>query len=90
MIVGTSQEGLPIIFDEASAEIIYKKNRVSIYKIKEALESGQDRFMLAEDLEYTISEGFVNFGCLTLSREKTNYLFKTVWKQLKMSNKVGS
>lgn len=90
MIVGYSQEGLPIIFDEASAEIIYKDNRVSLYLIKSALESGLDNYQLTEKLDYSVSGGFVNFGCLTLSREKTNILFKTVWKQLKTYSKAGS
>jgi len=90
MIVGYSQEGLPIEFDENSAEIIYKDNRVSLYLIKSALESGMDRVQLTEDLEYTESGGFINFGCLTLSKEKTQILFKTVWKQLKTFKAIGN
>ena len=90
MIIGYSQEGLPIYFDEDSAEIIYKDNRVSLFLIKSALESGKDRVQLTENLEYTVSGGFINFGCLTLSKENTNILFKTVWKQLKTSNKLGN
>ena len=90
MLVGYSQEGLPINFDEASAEIIYKDTRVSIFKIKSALDSGLDTYKLADNLEYSISGGFTNFGCLTLSTEKTNLLFKSLWKQLRTYSKVGS
>ena len=90
MIIDYSQEGLPIEFDEASAEIVYKDNRVSLYLIKSALESGMDRYQLTDTLEYTNIGGFVTFGCLTLSLVNTNILFKTVWKRLKTYNKVGN
>ena len=90
MIVDYSQEGLPIEFDENSAEIIYKDNRVSLYLIKSALESGMDRVQLTEDLEYTESGGFINFGCLTLSKEKTQILFRKLWKQLKTFKATGN
>lgn len=90
MIVGYSQEGLPINFDEASAEIIYKDTRVSIYLIKSALESGLDKYQLTDNLDYSVNGGFVNFGCLTLPRDKTNTLFKTVWKRLKTFKAIGN
>jgi len=90
MIIGYSLEGLPIEFDEASAEIVYKDNRVSFFLVQSAIESGLDEVQLTENLTYTVSGGFVNFGCLTLTKEKTNILFKQLWKQLKQYNKVGS
>jgi len=90
MIVDYSQEGLPIIFDEASAEVIYKDNRISLSLIKSALESGLDTYQLTDNLEYSVSGGFTNFGCLTLPTEKTNILFKYLWKQLKTFKTTGN
>lgn len=86
MILDYSKEGLPIEFDESSAELIYKENRVKFSLIKSALESGCDRYQLTENLDYEATEGFVTFGCLTLTKEKFNTLFKKVWKLLKTYN----
>ena len=90
MIVDYSQEGLPIEFDETSAEVIYKDNRVSLFMIKSALESGLDTYQLTDKLEYSVSGGFINFGCLTLSQEKTQILFRKLWKQLKTFKATGN
>jgi hypothetical protein len=90
MILDYSQEGLPIEFDETSAELIYKENRVSFYLIKSAMESGCNRFPLTENLDYETSGGFVTFGCLTLTKNQFNQLFTQVWKLLKTYNKVGN
>lgn len=90
MILDYSSEGLPIEIDEASAEVIYKDNRVPLSLIKSALESGCNRYQLTENLEYETKGGYVTFGCLELTKEKFNQLFKTAWKQLKTYNKVGN
>lgn len=90
MIVGYCQEGLPIVYDADSAEIIYKDNRVSLYKIKSALESGVDNYQLTKNLTYSKGMGFTNFGCLTLSNVETQNLFNKVWKLSKMYSKVGN
>ncbi len=84
------QDGLPIYIDEDDEIIIYKDNRVSFYKIKEAVESGLDRVELTDNLTYEKSVAFTSFGCLTLTNEKVNNLIKTVWKQLKECKTVGN
>ena len=90
MLVGYSQEGLPIMYDADSAEIIYKDNRVSIFKIKSALESGFAEYRLTDNLQYSKREGFTNFGCLTISNVETQNLFNKVWKLSKMYSRVGN
>ena len=90
MLIGYSQEGLPIMYDADSAEIIYKDNRVSIFKIKSALESGLDEYQLTENLQYSKREGWTNFSCLTLTNEETQILFKKVWKLSKMYKVTGN
>ncbi len=88
-VLDYSQEGLPIYFDEDDEIIVYKNNRVSFYKIKEAVESGLDRVDLGNDLIYSRSEGFTNFSCLSLTNEKVNNLIQTLWKQLKQCKTIG-
>jgi hypothetical protein len=88
-ILDYCQEGLPIFIDEDDEIIVYKDNRISFYKIKDAVESGLDRVELTENLIYSRNEGFTNFGCLTLTNEKVNNLIQTVWKQLKQCKTIG-
>lgn len=90
MLIGYSLERLPIEYDEASAEVVYKGNRVSIYKIKEALESGLDNYQLTENINYTKTEGFTNFACLTLPNVETQKLFNKIWKLSKTYSKAGN
>jgi len=89
MILDYSSEGLPIEFDEVTSEIIYKGTKVPFFIIKEAVESGLDRVQLTENLDLTIKNNFVTFGCLTLSETKVKQLIKLLWKQLNQCNKVG-
>jgi len=92
MILDYSSEGLPIEFDEVTSEITYKGIKVPFFVVKEAIESGLDRVQLTEDLDLTIKNNFVTFGCLTLSETKVKQLIKLLWKQLQQSkqcNKVG-
>lgn len=86
MVLSHSQEGHPIILDESTGEIVYKDTRVKFEAIKEAFESGMDRVKLSEKLEIVITDGWVTFGCLTLTKTKVNQLIKLSWKQLKMYN----
>ena len=86
MILDYSQEGLPIIYDENSAELIYKEIRIPFSLIKSAVDSKCDRYPLTDKLDYEAVGGFVTFGCLELTKTKFNQLFKTVWKLSKMYN----
>jgi hypothetical protein len=93
MILDYSQEGLPIEYDESSAELIYKENRVPFSLIKSAVESGCNVFPLTEKLEYEVSGGFVTFGCLEITKEQFNKYYKQVWKlskQSRMCKTVGN
>lgn len=90
MILDYCRKGLPIEYDEASSELVYKDNRVPFSLIQKAKESGCDRYPLTDDLEYEIKGGFITFGCLELTKEKFNQLFTHVWKLSKMYNKVGN
>jgi len=81
-----SQEGHPIELDESTGEIVYKDTRVPFQVIKEAFESGMDKTQLTEKLEIVITDGWVTFGCLTLTKTKVNQLIKLSWKQLKTYN----
>jgi hypothetical protein len=89
MILDYSSEGLPIIFDEETADIIYKDTRVSFFKIKSAVESGLDEVQLTDTLTYSNKNEFCTFGCLTLTKSKVTFLIKLLWKQLNQCNKVG-
>ncbi len=89
MLLDYSKEGLPIEYDEASSELVYKDNRVPFSLIQKAKESGYNRYSLTDNLEYEVSGGFVTFGCLELTKEKFNQLFTHVWKLSRMYNKVG-
>jgi hypothetical protein len=90
MLVGYSQEGLPIEYDADSVEVIYKDNRVSLFKIKSALESGCDEYQLTKNLTYSKGMGFTNFGCLTLSNVETQNLFNKLWKLSRMYSTTGN
>lgn len=90
MLLGYSQEDLPIWFDEETSEFVYKDTRVSFYLIKEAIDSGLSEVQITDTLTYTDTGFFVNFGCLTLTKETVQQLITQTWKQLKKSNKVGS
>lgn len=90
MILGYSQEDLPIMFDEESSEFIYKDTRVSLYDVKAAVESGLSEVQITDNLNYSDTGVFVNFGCLTLTKETVQQLITKAWKQSKKSNKVGS
>jgi len=86
MILDYCKEGLPIELDESTGEIKYKDTIVSLYVIKDALESGMDRIQVTPKLEIIITDGWVTFGCLTLTKQKVNQLIKLSWKQLKTYN----
>jgi hypothetical protein len=90
MILDYSKEGLPIEFDESTAELVYKENRVPFSSFKAAVESGFDRYPLTENLDYEVSGGFVTFGCLEITKNQFNQFYKKVWKLSKMYNKVGN
>jgi hypothetical protein len=90
MILDYSQEGLPIIYDEDSAELIYKDNRVPFSLIKSAVESNCNTYPLTENLDYETSGGFVTFGCLEITKVKFNQLYKQVWKLSKMCKQAGN
>jgi len=90
MILDYSQEGLPIIYDEDTTELIYKDNRVPFSLIKSAVESKCNIYPLTEKLDFETSGGFVTFGCLEITKEKFNQYYKQVWKLSKMYNKVGN
>jgi hypothetical protein len=79
------KNNIPIYFDEESREIVYKENRVSYDKLKEAVESGFDRVYLKKDLylRHFTNIGVFEFGCLVLTEEKVQQLNKKVWKLLK-------
>jgi hypothetical protein len=90
MILDYDSKGLPIIFDEETADIVYKDTRVSFFKIKSALESGLDEVKITETLTYSKRDGFTTFGCLTLTNQQVTNLNLKVWKLLKQFNKVGN
>ena len=90
MILDYSKEGLPIELDESTGEIKYKETKVSFSIIKNAIESGVDRVQLTHNLDLTINNGWVTFGCLTLTETKVKQLIKLSWKQLNQYNKVGN
>jgi hypothetical protein len=90
MVLEYSSEGLPIILDVASRKVKYKDTEVSVDLIKEAFESGLDKVQLTKDLDIEISNEFVTFGCLTLTKNQVKQLIKLSWKQLNQYNKVGN
>lgn len=89
MILHWSDEGFPIELDEETAMIKYKDTVVSFYLIKESFESGIDRAQLTDNLDLTIKNNFVTFGCLTLSENQVKQLINLSWKLLKTYNKLG-
>jgi len=90
MILTYSVEGLPIELDVASREVKYKDTVVSYDLIKEAFESGRDRVQLTENLDLTINNNFVTFGCLTLTVKQVKQLISISWKQLNQCKQHGS
>lgn len=89
-ILEYSEEGLPIKFDEETDCFIYKDSIVPFKKVKTAVDSGYSSHYITDNLDYTLSPGYVTFGCLELTKEKFNQIFKQAWKLSKMYNKVGN
>jgi hypothetical protein len=83
MIIEYCDNGLPILLDESSKEIIYKENRVPFSVIKEAFESGYDRIQLTKDVMFKRTFDMVEFGCLIMSKDKTKILIRKVCNKLK-------
>lgn len=90
MILSYSKEGLPIELDVSTAEIIYKENRVLFSLIKHAVDSGCDTCDITANLKFQAINGFVTFGCLELTNNQFNQLYRETWKLLKMYNKLGN
>lgn len=90
MILDYCKDGLPIELLESTGEIKYKDTKVSFIVLKDAIESGIDKHQITEKLDLTITDGWVTFGCLTLTKTLTNKLIKLSWKQLQQSKQFNN
>lgn len=78
MILDFCKDGLPIVYDSKTNEIVYKDNRVNFSHLKMAYESGRDRVKLTDKLYMKISFDGISFGCLRLSNQQCKSIIRTV------------
>jgi hypothetical protein len=69
--------------DLISEEIIYKDNRVPVSDLIKAYDSGFDRVKLTPKLMFIKLQGFVEFGCLSMSEEQFIKLKKIVCHKIR-------
>jgi hypothetical protein len=79
----TCKEGHDCELDLDSKEIVYKDNRVLVSDLVEAYDSGFDRVKLSPTLMFIRLQGFVEFGCLSMSEEQFIKLKKLVCYKLR-------
>jgi hypothetical protein len=82
------KNGLPIMLDISTEEIVYKDNRVLVSDAIAAYNSGNDRVKLTETLMFHKLPGIVEFGCLSMSEEKFNQLKNIVCRQLRKKSTI--
>lgn len=76
------RNGLPIMYDESTKEMVYKDSRFLFHDLKTAYESGMDRYRIADNLTMIIYNEIVCFGCLKLSHQQCKSIIKTVCNKL--------
>jgi hypothetical protein len=76
------KNGLPIMYDEVSKEIVYKEHRFLFTHLKQAYESGMDRYRIADNLTMIIYNETVCFGCLKLTHQQCKSIIRTVCNKL--------
>lgn len=72
------KNNIPIIYDDATREVVYKEHRVSFSLLKRAYDSNMDRVRVTEKLSMTKGDCFVNFGCLQLTNQQCKSLIKAI------------
>jgi hypothetical protein len=76
------KNGLPIMYDDRTNEMVYKDNRFLFDNLKVAYESGMDRIRLSSNMMMIIRNDMVSFGCLELSHQQCKSIIRTVCNKL--------
>ncbi len=70
------KDGIPILYNSNTNEVVYKGNKIQVEELLKAYNSGCDKVQLKDNLFFIKMNGFIEFGCLTIS--------ETIFKQLKL------
>jgi hypothetical protein len=82
-------EGHDVKVDYENKLFLYKEFSVPIDVVIEALNSGIDRIKLDENLILVKKLGIIEFGCLTMTRIRTQKLKELVCKRLNKPKEHG-